>query len=346
MQNILSMNKTLNTPKRVFIFALPLLVIATMVLITQSSFFLSAPYKLSLGITIDLLLTTPLIYFLLIRKSRIPKLTIVPILIIGVIICTYIIPSENQFYLSLFKTWILPVIELIVLSFVIYKVVKTVQLYKLNKSKSCFDFYTVLKSTCYEVLPKVVVIPMVTEIAVFYYGFLNWKKVKLKSNEFSYHKDSGTIGLLIALLFLIAIETVAFHLLLASWNITTAWVLTGISIYSGIQIFGFLKSMLKRPIIIENDIIYFRYGIMNESTVNIENIESIELSIKDIVLTKTTRKLFFLGDLEGHNLVIKLKKENTMTGLYGIKRTYKVLALHIDDKHNFKERIDYAIQKR
>ena len=310
-----------------------------MVLIAKSTLFLAAPNKLSLAITLDLLLTSPLIYFLLIRKTSIPKITAVPLLILGIVICSFILPLENQFYLSLFKTWILPVIELFILGFVIYNIRKAVQLYKLNKKNESFDFFTVLKSTCYNILPKGTVLPVVTEIAVFYYGFINWKKRQLEPNEFSYHKDSGTVGILIAILFLIAIETVAFHLLLSKCNTTAAWTLTGVSIYSGIQILGFLKSMLKRPISIEDDVLYLRYGIMNETTINIQDIESIECTIKDIELNKTTRKLSFLGDLEGHNLVIKLKKENTLFGLYGVKRTYTTLAFYVDKKQDFKNRI-------
>ncbi len=339
------MHKTITIQKGLMIFGIPLLIITAMVLIGKSTPFLAAPNTLSFAITLDLLLTSPIIYFLLIRKTSIPKITVVPLLILGVVICSFILPLENQYYLSLFKTWILPVIEIFILVFVTYNIVKAIQLYKLNKKKESFDFFTVLKSTCYNILPKVAVLPVVTEIAVFYYGFINWKKRQLKPNEFSYHKDSGTVGLLIAILFLVAIETVAFHLLLSKWNTTAAWVFTGISIYSGIQILGFLKSMLKRPIVIEGDVLYLRYGIMNETTINVQDVESIELSTKDIELNKTTRKLSFLGDLEGHNLVIKLKNEHTLIGLYGAKKTYNVLALHIDKKQEFKDRIIDVIDK-
>ncbi|EDP70331.1 hypothetical protein FBALC1_06228 [Flavobacteriales bacterium ALC-1] len=338
------MNKTLNIQKSLIIFGIPLLLIVAMVVLTNSPFFTTNSHKLSLAITIDLLLTTPFVYFLLIRKTSIPKTTIVPFIILGVVVSSFILPAENQYYLSLFKTWVLPVIELSILSFVIYNIIKARKRYKQNKTKVTTDFFTTLKSTCYEILPKAAVIPVVTEIAVFYYGFIYWKKKKLKSNEFSYHKDSGTIGLLIAIIFLIAIETVTFHILLAKWNTIAAWILTGISIYSGLQIFGYVKSMYKRPIYIENDILYLRYGIMNETTIPFDNIESVELSTKDIESNTETRKLSLLGDLEPHNIVIKLKKENTLTGLYGIKRTYRVLALHVDKKEAFKNLIENTIK--
>ncbi len=336
------MNKAINIQKSLIIFGIPLLIIVLMVVISKSSIFINSPNELSIGITFDLLLTVPLVYFLLIRKTKIPKITVVPFLILGLIICTLILPSENQYYLKFFKTWIFPIVELSILSFVIYNVRKGIKRYKLTKTES-FDFFTTLKNTCYEILPKGAVIPVVTEIAVFYYGFIYWKKRELKENEFSYHKNSGTISLLIAIIFIVAIETVVFHILLVKWSSITAWIFTFLSIYSGIQIFGFIKSMFKRPIAIENDRLYLRYGIMTETTIDLKNIDIVEISSKDIEINKETRKLSFLGELEGHNIMIRLKKENELIGLYGVKRKYKNLALYVDDKIEFKNQINNAL---
>jgi len=233
-------------------------------------------------------------------------------------------------------------VELSVLSFVIYNVRKGIKKYN-KKKHSSVDFFTTLKNTCYEILPKNVVIPVVTEIAVFYYGFLYWKKRDLKENEFSYHKESGTIPLLIAIIFIVGIETVTFHILLLKWSNIAAWILTFLSIYSAIQIFGFLKSMFKRPISIENNKLYLRYGIMNEATIELKEIAAIEISSKDIELNKETQKLSFLGALESHNVIIRLKNENTLIGLYGIKKKFKVLALHVDNKVEFQNQINNAL---
>ncbi len=337
------MKRTLNLQKNLIIFGIPILIIGMMITLAKSSIFITNPNTLSIGITFDLLLTVPLIYFMLIRKTSIPKTTVVPFLIIGMVVCSAILPIENQSYLDIFKTWMFPVVELSIVSYIIYNVTKAVKRYKLNK-KEKLDFFTTLKNTCYEILPKSVVIPVVTEIAVFYYGFIYWKKRKLNENEFSYHKDSGTISLLIAIIFIVAVETVVLHILLQKWNVTVAWILTFLSIYSGIQLLGFLKSMSKRPISIKDEKLYLRYGIMNETTINLKSIDSIEISSKDVELNKETRKLSFLGELENHNIIIRLKQENELTGLYGIKRKYKNLALHVDKKNEFTTQINNALQ--
>nr|WP_288934228.1 hypothetical protein [uncultured Allomuricauda sp.] len=337
------MNESLNIQKNLIIFGIPILIVGILVLIAKSSFFEVHPNRLSIGITIDLLLTVPVIYLMLIRKTSIPKTTVVPIIIVGMLICSIILPEENQFYLELFKTWILPIVELSIVSYIIHNVSKAVKQYKSNKIESA-DFFTTLKTTCYEMLPKIAVIPFVTEISVFYYGFVYWKKRELDENEFSYHKESGTITLLIAIIFIVAIETFVLHTLLTKWSNVAAWILTSVSVYSGVQLLGFLKSMYKRPILIKNGKLFLRYGIMNETIISIDNINSIELSSKDIELNKETRKLSFLGELESHNIIIRLKEENILTGLYGTKRKYRNLVLHVDKNAEFKDLLDNALQ--
>ncbi|MCC1484855.1 hypothetical protein [Winogradskyella immobilis] len=336
------MNTTSLFKRNLVIFGIPVLLIISLIFLTKTSVFIDYTNSLSNAITIDILLIVPFIYYLLIRKTKIPKTTVVPFIILGIVICSFILPKEHQNYLNLFKSYILPVIELSLASFIIYNVRKAIIKFKAEKVHA-YDFYTTLKNTCYQMLPRAIVIPFITEIAVFYYGFIYWKKRRLNSNEFSYHKDSGGTGLYIAILFLIAIETVAFHLLLMQWNHTAAWILTLISIYSGIQIFGFLKSIYKRPIAIENNTIYLRYGILKETNIAIDSIASIELSSKEITTEDSVAKLSILGDMESHNVIIRLKEENTLTGLYGKKRAYKTLLLHVDEKVEFKYKIDTYI---
>lgn len=315
-----------------------------MIALAKSSMFITNSNTLSIGITFDLLLTVPLLYFLLIRKTNIPKTTVLPCLIIGMITCSVILPTQNQYYLDLFKTWVFPVLELSIISYIIYRLTKVIKRYKANKSDKV-DFFTALKNTCYETLPKSIVIPLVTEISVFYYGFVYWKKRTLNENEFSYHKDSGTVALFISIIFIVTVETFVLHILIQKWNVTIAWILTFLSIYSGVQLLGFLKSLSKRPISIKDNKLYLKYGIMNETIIDLKDIDSIEISSKDIELNRETRKLSFLGELESHNVIIRLKKENELTGLYGIKRKYKNLALYVDKKNEFTNQINNALQQ-
>lgn len=330
---------TLN--RNIISVGIPLGLFGLLVVLMTSSF-LKGSDALNAAITIDLLLTVPIVYFLLIRKTAIPKTTVVPIMVIGLLLGTYFLPEESQTYLSLFKTWALPMIEVSVLTFVIIKVRSTLRKYNRLKGSSP-DFFSALKSTCHEILPKALVLPFATEVAVFYYGFIHWKTRALEEHEFTYHKQSGTPTLFAAFILIIAIETVAFHFLLARWSAIAPWVLTALSIYTALQVFGFARSLSKRPISIGTEALTLRYGILNEVEIPFSEIDSLELSTKPLEKDVLTKSLSPLGELESHNLIIRLKSENELTGLYGMKTRFKVLGLYLDEPSRFKVSMDNAL---
>jgi hypothetical protein len=103
--------------------------------------------------------------------------------------------------------------------------------------------------------------------------------------------------------------------------------------------------MSKRPFFIENNTIYLSYGIMTETIIPINNIDTIEiLGIKDIELDKETKYLSLFGSLENPNLKIKLKEDQQLQGLYGTSKTYKTLLLHVDEKARFKKHIESLLE--
>lgn len=332
------MKKTLRLPEYLLIFGLPILLMGSLAMLSGSPMFTRRPETLSLGITVDLLLTIPLLYFFLIRKTNIPNSTVVPVLLLGVLVGSAILPTDRQQHLEAFKTWGLPVVEMGIIFYVLFRLRQGIRRFRI-RSGSTPDFFTALKSTCYEFLPKGLVLPVVTEIAVFYYGFVNWRPRKLRDNEFSYHRDSGTVPLLVAIIFIIAIETFVFHSLLLNWSETLAWILTALSIYSGVQLFGFLRSMSKRPYSIEDGRLILPYGIMSETEIELKELLAVEISSADLPEDGDTRKLSFLGSLESHNVVLRLKSVNELTGLYGRTRSYRNLAIYVDDKTRFRDRI-------
>jgi len=57
-----------------------------------------------------------------------------------------------------------------------------------------------------------------------------------------------------------------------------------------------------------------------------------------------TRTLSPLEETESHNVIISLKKENELIGLYGIKKQFNLIGLHIDEPIEFKEKVENALQ--
>ena len=317
-------------------------IIAILFLISTTAAFQNQPDTFSLAITLDLILTIPLVYFILIRKKSIPNFTVLPVMVLGIILAGIILPAENQYYLELVKTWFLPVIELTLIGIIIYKVRKA-SLYFKSHTENHTDYFTLLKEACSQIVPKAVVHAFATEIAIFYYGFINWKSLKISSNQFTYHRETPTRAILVALIFLVGVETVVFHILLSKWSETAALVLAIISIYSGFQVYGLLRSLSKRPYSLEEDQLILRYGIFGETHIPYEFIDTFEINDKDFEKNDKNRKLSILGDLEAHNYIIGLNTENTLSGFYGIRKKYMKLAFHVDDVKDFHSKLQSRV---
>ena len=95
----------------------------------------------------------------------------------------------------------------------------------------------------------------------------------------------------------------------------------------------------------DDDALTLRYSIMSETRVPYSAIDTILLSQTDLEKDKLARTLSPLGELESYNVILQLKNENTLIGLYGIQRKYTTLALHVDEVNRFKEKLEEAIQR-
>ncbi len=310
-----------------------------LIIFTQSAPFKSQVSQFSILATIDFLITIPLLYLLFIRKTKIPKTTVIPVFVLGVLLASIYIPKDQQQLLQLTKQWLVPILEIGVLGFIGYKAYKLFTSYRKNGTDSN-DFYSLIKNLSVTNFGTLAGPFLAAELSVFYYGLFVWKKKKLASNEFSYHKKSGTITLFIAFMGIILIETLVLHAVLVKSYPIAAWILTGLSLYTLIQIFGILKSIPQRPITIEKDTLYLRFGIMNETEIPIEAIQSIERTNQEFEQGKNIRYLSSLGALEGHNMIINLREKQTLTGIYGFQKNYQSIALYLDSPNDFENMLN------
>ncbi len=309
---------------------LPFIIPVLCIVVSKSHYFDEDPVSFSMAITFDLLVTTPVLYFLAIKSREIPNTTVVPVFILGIVIASIILPTEHQFYLSHVKTWFLPFLELAIVTYVILTIRKAYRAIKQHRDEE-LDFFSAAKEATQKILPKKLVIPFATELSVFYYGLILWKKRTFKTDEFTYHKETGITSLLVVFIFLILIETFAVHLLLQRWSDLAAWILSGISIYTCFQVLGILKSISKRPISVKSDSLDLKWGIMNETKIDLSNIKEIQ-QIKGEKEKKEGR--VFLSPFyssEGCNIQVVLKEAGVLTGFYGIKKPFEEIFFYVDN---------------
>lgn len=334
--------KNIHFKNQVVPFLIPLALLSLLVLTSKATQFSVNPNLISLGITIDLILTVPLIYFLLIRNKEIPKNTVILTFVIGLFICYKIIPAEYQTVLPLLETWLLPILEVGIFAYLLINLRKVRLNYKQNNYKN-IDFYTTAKKISQDLLPDFIARIIATEITVVYYGIMNWKRRPFKNYEFSIHKKSTSISLLLGIMLIIGVETTVFHYILKQEENPKAWLITIISIYSLVQILGFLKSIVKRPISFEEDILHLRYGIMKETSIELNNVKSIVLSSKN--KHKQISRLSIFGKHESHNVILTLKNTEILYSLYGLKKKFTIISFHVDEPQKFFNKMCKSIKE-
>lgn len=340
-----NMTKSIHLRPYLFAFGIPLLLIFSLIALLQTEVFNTNASQLSNFITIDFILTIPIIYLLLITKTKISKLTVAPFLIICIIIASYAIPEANQGLLTLAKTWLIPIVELAVVSIVVFKVSKAIRSYR-KAAKHNHDFLSILNETCASLFPNGIAKLVTNEIALIYYGFFNFKKTQLEPHEYSNYRGSGILSTLGAIIFVVAIEMVSIHVLASKWSVTLAWILTGLSIYSAFQLIGIIRSVPKRPLQLLDDKLILRFGMLSETTIPLSSIASVEFAkADDYQASKTTKTLSLLGTLEHSNVVIYTTNTQELEFIYGKPKQYDTLYLFVDNHHSFIKELQLRLPK-
>lgn len=294
------------------------------------------PSELITAITLDFVITVPLVYFLFIRKSKIPNYTVVSFFVASIFIASFIVPQEHNSLISYIVRYLVPLLELGVLGVLLLKFIQISKGLRRNENQQ-LDFYDKLKLVCEQSLPKSVATFLASEIAVVYYTFRLGPKKLLKDNEFSYHKKSGSVMIMGILSFIILIETFAMHIMIDHWSSTVAWGLFILSMYTLLQVFALARSFAHRPNYIDGDArtVCLRYGFFTDTVFQIEDIERIEQTARSLPAKAKMVKFSPLGSLDNHNLVLYLKKPCNIKNVYGKDKVAKTVAVYIDNKKDF-----------
>lgn len=290
------------------------------------------PSVVSLGVTLDLALCIPLVYYLtLCRKLNAPLITVLIIFLACIGLASLIIPAGSQFYLSQLKKLLL-VTELTLLTFFFWKLRSIVILYK-SLAEVSPDFIFNLRGAFHQVIGQGMASSiLISEIAMFRYGIFWWSgKKETESHEpsFSVHREAGYVVIWVVMCAVIVMETILVHLLLWPWNMGFAILATVLSIYGLIFFIADLTALIKRPVTIRNHALLLRIGIRWNAEIPLSSINEIR-SIKGFDKAKENETLD-CSIMKDPNVVLTLKEPAVVTGLYGIRRTATRVAFNIDD---------------
>ena len=324
---------------RFWVYLIPISIISVSVIIGLSGLTAKHP-ELAIGITYDLTLLSPLLYLLAIWKKDIPKITAIPFFILGIIVSKLLLDHDEQAHLDIVITYFLPLVEIGVLIGVSVFVRRMSAAFKESQTKQT-DYYSMLQTACEKVIGKNRIAEIfATEIGMISYALFTWKRVLPTEQQFTQTKMSSTIGLYVAVIMILLIESVPLHLLLHSWSPVLAWVITILSAYSLIQILGQMKSLSRRFHELGEDYLIIRNGIFSEMHVPYEQIESVEVSEKDLDnFDFEIKKTGMLSKMENHNIILRFNQEIVIRKFYGVRSKAKAIGIWVDEKQDFEAKL-------
>ena len=286
---------------------------------------------LTFAVTFDLILIPlALYYFVMVRKVGLVKVSLAGVLILSIIAANFLLPEGSKTYLSYVEIFA-GIVELSVIALLVVNIRKVRKEY-LSVSENSSDFVRNLRQSFSVVISSPLLLNVITsEAAMFRYGlffFEGKQEIDKESLVFTTWERSGFGSMMGVFLAVSIIETIALHLLLQSWSVVAAWVLTGISIYTAIFIVAYWSSVLKRPILFKNDVLHLRIGILWNAEIRKDTISSVS-RIRNFEKDSSTLNIG-TSVFEEPNVLIGLNKETSIDGLYGFKKQINRVALYVD----------------
>lgn len=304
-------------------------------LVIHSRLFMENPEILSFGLTFDMTISIPILYYFLARKGKLPKILLIPIFMLSLIAAALILPRNHHQFLDLIKHAIFP-LEAFIISYFIVKITRVVKEYKRLKPKSGLGFSAILKECLVKTIGHGKVPEILgTEISILYYGLFAWKRPKQTGeNAFTAYKKSGYGSIVGGLAFLSLSEVLAFHVLFMQISTIAAWIIFALNLYGIIFILADFNASRREPTYIEDEKLYINAGIRWKAIIPVEDIKSVELSNESLRGKQILRAATILS---GPNMVIILEKTHKAEGPYGIRKNFDRVLLNLDEPQRFKE---------
>jgi len=153
-----------------------LVMIACTILVFSPAFLLKGD-QLSTAVTLDLTITAPLLYFLVIRRTQVSKMTVVRVFIAGLLLAGCLLYNKPHFLLSLLKTWVAPLAEGALLFLIAKKIYRASRSAKKGRKEEREDVLSRCRVMWTEVTGNERAGGILaSEMAVLYYAFVPRKK--------------------------------------------------------------------------------------------------------------------------------------------------------------------------
>ncbi len=279
-----------------------LFVMAACIVVLRSRAFAANPDVAAWGVTFDLTITIPLLYwFFVVRRKLAGPLTLATLFVVCTMVAAALIPRPQQFFLHDLK-YLVAALEVVLI---------TTAVRRIGKGEGRMASM------------------LLSEAAIMQYALTGWwrEPERVDGRAITFHERSGWGSIVACALVLIASEGIAAHLFLATWNPTVAWAWTGLDLWGALWFLGDYHALRLRRSWLDHNALHLRVGMRWSATIEFANIESIE-PIREWTKRRDVLKVAFLDE---PRWLITLREPIVVHGIAGIRKTIRALALLPDD---------------
>ncbi len=318
--------------------ALTTVVYLVWIAMVHSSKFDVHPDALSWGAALDLTVTVPLAYWLLVvRRARASPRSIVAVVALSVLGARSLLPSGHAAFLPWVRFATVP-LELAVIMLAVSRV-RVARRASATHDTLDDDMLTQLQSTLAVILGNATAgRALGHEVATFYYAFGRQRTTapnaeSVTDTQFSAAPPFAT-AVFLALIGVIAVESAVLHLLVSQRSSSFAWILTGLSVYSAIWLLAFQRSTVLRLSVLRANALVLRVGLQCDATVPWDDIASVRtLTWRDV----PARAAAYLNAAKPStpNVLIQFHHPVRVEGPYGIPRTVTQVGMRLERPEEF-----------
>jgi hypothetical protein len=276
------------------------------------------------GVTFDLTITIPLLYwFLLVRPGRGRAITLAPLFVVCTSIAGIVVPRSDQAFLHQLR-WIAAPLEIVTVVLLVVSIGR--------RRRAGAD----LARDSDPLRDRIVIGILMSEVTILYYSLFAWRAEPVVPSDavaITTHKRSGWGTVVVCFIVLIAFESIGLHLFVQHWSVKAAWIFTALDLYGALWLIGDYHALRLLPTLIRADTIELRHGMRLSATIARDNIASVDtISNESEWKRKGTVKIALLDE---PRFLIRLREPVVVVWIGGIRRTIDSVAILPDDPAAF-----------
>ena len=291
-----------------------------------------SPTLLATAISVDIIVGLPVLFYLfLVRPGHVSKAYLSLVFAGAVLLAKGLLPAEHESVL-IWLEYVLPLVELAIIAYLVFQARAIRRAYRVLRPSTVYASDAAAQAVAEVVGTALVFRLAITEAQLFYYSVVGWfvsfRPTQPDHRPFTIHRRTIYPVILVFFTFIMALETLGIHLLIAHWTVIGAWIVTALSIYTFFWILGDFNAIRLHPIVVTEDDLHLRVGLRWRAVVPRQAIVSLSKISRQDAANKEILRLILIGE---PNCLLELDREITFYGLFGRTRTEHRVVLAVDE---------------